>query len=43
MQKEHLGIIKAIEERDPALAEKRMRAHIEGFRCYIENKVEFHH
>jgi DNA-binding GntR family transcriptional regulator len=42
MQKEHLGIIEAIERRDPNLAEKRMRAHIEGLARYIEEKVEFH-
>lgn len=42
MQKEHLGIIAAIEKRDPDLAEKRMRTHIEGLARYIEDKVEFH-
>ena len=41
MQKEHLGIIEAIEKRDPDLAEKRMRVHIEGLARYIEEKVEF--
>ncbi len=30
IHQEHLGIIKAIEKRDPDLAEKRIKAHIEG-------------
>ena len=34
-------IIEAIEKRDPDLAEKRMRVHIEGLARYIEEKVEF--
>jgi DNA-binding GntR family transcriptional regulator len=41
MQKEHLAIIEALEKRDPDLAEKRMRAHIEGLAQYIEEKVNF--
>ena len=41
MQKEHLHIIEALEKRDPDLAEKRMRAHIEGLARYIEEKVHF--
>jgi len=41
MQKEHLAIIEAFEKRDPDLAEKRMRAHIEGLAQYIEKKVNF--
>jgi DNA-binding GntR family transcriptional regulator len=41
MQKEHLAIIEALEKRDPDLAEKRMRAHIEGLAQYIEEKVDF--
>lgn len=41
MQKEHLGIIEAIKKRDPDLADKRMRAHIEGLARYIGEKVEF--
>ncbi len=43
VHKEHLQIIKALEKKDPDLAEKRMRAHIEGLGCYIDNKVEFPH
>jgi DNA-binding GntR family transcriptional regulator len=42
VHEEHLEIIKALEKKDPDLAEKRMRAHIEGLGCYIEHKVEFH-
>jgi DNA-binding GntR family transcriptional regulator len=34
--KEHLEIIKAIEERDSDLAEKRMKAHIEGLFHLLE-------
>lgn len=41
MQREHLAIIDALEKRDPELAEKRMRAHIEGLAQYIEEKVNF--
>ena len=41
MQKEHLAIIEALEKRYPDLAEKRMRAHIEGLAQYIEEKVNF--
>jgi DNA-binding GntR family transcriptional regulator len=41
MQREHLAIIDALEKRDPELAEKRMRAHIEGLAQYIEGKVNF--
>jgi DNA-binding GntR family transcriptional regulator len=41
MQKEHLGIIKALEKKNPDLAEKRMRAHIEGLAQYIQEKVDF--
>ncbi|MCP4665971.1 MAG: GntR family transcriptional regulator [Deltaproteobacteria bacterium] len=43
VHKEHLEIIKALEKKDPDLAEKRMRAHIEGLGSYIEHKVAFHH
>jgi len=39
--KEHLMIIKAIEKRDPDLAEKNVRAHIEGLAHYIDQKVDF--
>jgi DNA-binding GntR family transcriptional regulator len=38
---EHLNIIEAIEKSDPDLAEKQMRAHIEGLARYIEKKDEF--
>ena len=41
VQREHLAIIDALEKRDPELAEKRMRAHIEGLAQYIEEKVNF--
>ncbi len=41
MQKEHLAIIEALEKRDPDLAEKRMRAHVEGLAKYIDEKVDF--
>jgi len=36
VHKEHLEIIKAIEKRDPDLAEKRIRAHIEGLFHLLE-------
>jgi DNA-binding GntR family transcriptional regulator len=36
-----LAIIEALEKRDPDLAEKRMRSHIEGLARYIEEKVHF--
>jgi DNA-binding GntR family transcriptional regulator len=38
--KEHLQIIEAFEARDPALAETRMRTHIEDLARYVESKVE---
>jgi DNA-binding GntR family transcriptional regulator len=41
IHKEHLGIIKAIERRDPDLAEKRIKAHIEGLALYLEQDVNF--
>jgi DNA-binding GntR family transcriptional regulator len=41
MQKEHLAIIEALEKRDPDLAEKRMRFHVEGLAQYIDEKVNF--
>jgi DNA-binding GntR family transcriptional regulator len=41
MQKEHMAIIEALEKREPGLAEKRMRFHIEGLAKYIEEKVNF--
>ncbi|UCF83949.1 MAG: GntR family transcriptional regulator [Desulfobacteraceae bacterium] len=41
MQKEHLHIIEAFEKRNPDLAERRMRAHIEGLAQYIEEKIHF--
>jgi DNA-binding GntR family transcriptional regulator len=41
MQREHLAIIDALEKRDPELAEKRMRAHIEGLAHYVEEKANF--
>jgi DNA-binding GntR family transcriptional regulator len=41
MQREHFAIIDALEKRDPDLAEKRMRAHIEGLAQYIEENVSF--
>ena len=41
MQNEHLSIIEALQKRDPDLAEKRMRSHIEGLARYIEEKVHF--
>ena len=37
---EHLKIIEALELRDPDLAEKRMRAHIEDLARYLEEKVD---
>jgi DNA-binding GntR family transcriptional regulator len=37
----HLAIIEAMEKRDPELAEKRMRQHIEILAKYIEEKVQF--
>ena len=37
----HLGIIEAMEKRDPDLAEKRMRRHIEILAQYIEKNVQF--
>ena len=36
VHKEHLQVIKAIEKRDPDLAEKRIRAHIEGLIHLLE-------
>lgn len=41
MQKEHVGIIEALQRRDPDLSEKRMRAHIEGLAQYIHEKADF--
>jgi DNA-binding GntR family transcriptional regulator len=41
IHKEHLAIIKAIEKRDPDLAEKRIKAHIEGLAHYLEQDVNF--
>jgi DNA-binding GntR family transcriptional regulator len=41
MQREHYAIIDALEKRDPELAEKRMRGHIEGLARYIEGKVDY--
>jgi DNA-binding GntR family transcriptional regulator len=38
--KEHLRIIQALETRDPAMAEKRMREHIEGLARHVEENVE---
>ncbi|MBW2062809.1 MAG: GntR family transcriptional regulator [Deltaproteobacteria bacterium] len=38
--KEHLNIIKAIENKNPDLAEKQMRQHIEGLAKYLDEKVE---
>jgi len=38
---EHLNIITALEEKDAALAEKRMREHIQGLADYIEDNVDF--
>jgi len=37
----HLAIIEAMEKRDPELAEKRMRQHIEILAQYIEENVQF--
>ena len=37
----HVDIIEAFEKRDPALAEKRMRQHIEILAQYIEENVKF--
>ena len=36
VHKEHLEIIKAIEKRDPDLAEKRIKAHVEGLLHLLE-------
>lgn len=41
IHKEHLGIIRAIEKGDPDLAEKRIKAHIEGLVHYLEQDVNF--
>jgi len=41
IHQEHLKIIEALEKRDAAMAEKRMRGHIEGLANYIERKVDF--
>jgi DNA-binding GntR family transcriptional regulator len=41
MQKEHLEIIAALEKRNPDLAEKKMKAHIEGLARYIQEEVDF--
>jgi len=38
---EHLEIIRAIEKGDPDLAEKRMRAHIDGLVHHLEQDVNF--
>ena len=37
----HVAIIEALEDRDPELAEKRMRQHIEILAQYIEENVQF--
>jgi DNA-binding GntR family transcriptional regulator len=37
----HIAIIEALEKRDPELAEKRMRQHIEILAQYIEENVQF--
>ena len=37
----HVAIIEALEKRDPELAEKRMRQHIEILAQYIEENVQF--
>ena len=37
----HLKIISAFERKDPGLAEKRMRQHIEILAQYINEKVQF--
>jgi DNA-binding GntR family transcriptional regulator len=37
----HVTIIEAFEDRDPKLAEKRMRQHIEILAQYIEENVQF--
>jgi len=37
----HIAIIEALEKRDPELAEKRMRQHIEILAQYIEKNVQF--
>jgi len=37
----HIAIIEALEKRDPKLAEKRMRQHIEILAQYIEKNVQF--
>ena len=36
---EHLSIIAALENRDPPLAERRMREHIEGLVRHVEKNV----
>ncbi len=41
IHQEHLKIINALEKKDPDLAERRIRSHIEGLAQYIEKEVDF--